>query len=85
MWGMSLVSGTVLQLDPILMFLQWKMKIEKQKAQALFKAAASIAQLSTQFNNDDIVDGDTKKEAQLETVDVPTQDKNRDAINEEDL
>ena len=66
------------------MFLQWKKKIEKQKAQALFKAAASIAQLSTQFNNNDIVDGDTKKEAQPETVDVATQDNNRDAINEED-
>jgi hypothetical protein len=82
MWGMSLVLGTALQLDPILMFLQWKKKIEKQKAQALFKAAASIAQLSTQFN--DIVDGDTKREAQPETVDVATRDKNRDAINEED-
>jgi hypothetical protein len=64
------------------MFLQWKQKIEKQKAQALFKAAASIAQLSTQFNSD-IVDGDTKKEARPETVDLATQD-NRDAINEED-
>jgi hypothetical protein len=79
MWGMSLVSGTTLQLDPILMFLQWKKKIEKQKAKALFKAAASIAELSTQFNNNDIVDGDTKKDAQPETV-----DNNRDAINEED-
>jgi selenophosphate synthetase-related protein len=65
------------------MFLQWKTKIEKQKAQALFKAAASIAQLSTQFNID-IVDGDTKKEVQPETVVVATQDKNRDSINEED-
>jgi len=65
------------------MLLQWKNKIEKQKAQALFKAAASIAQLSTQFNND-IVDGDTKKEAQPATVDVAPQDNNRDAINDED-
>jgi len=63
------------------MLLQWKKKIEKQKAQALFKAAASIAQLSTQFN--DIVDGDTKKEAQPATVDVAPQDNNRDAIIEE--
>jgi hypothetical protein len=83
MWGMSLVSGTAFQTDPILMFLQWKKKIEKQKAQALFKAAASIAQLSTQFNID-IIDGDTKKEAQPETVGVATQDNKRDAINEED-
>jgi len=79
----SLVSGTALQLDPITMLLQWKAKIEKQKAQALFKAAASIAQLSAQFNND-IVDGDTKKEPQPATVDVAPQDNNRDAINEED-
>ena len=79
---MSLVSGTVLQLDPITMLLQWKMKIEKQKAQALFKAAASIAKLSTQFN-DDNVDGDINKEAQPETVDVATQNNNRDAINED--
>lgn len=80
---MSLVSGTALQLDPITMLLQWKKKIEKQKAQALFKAAASIAELSKRFNND-IVDGDTKREAQPETVVVTTQDNNRDAINEED-
>jgi len=65
------------------MLLQWKKKIEKQKAQALFKAAASIAELSKRFNND-IVDGDTKREAQPETVVVTTQDNNRDAINEED-
>ena len=66
------------------MLLQWKKKIEKQKAQALFKAAASVTQLSTQFNNNDIVDGDTKREAQPATVDVAPQDNNRDAINEED-
>lgn len=64
------------------MLLQWKKKIEQQKAQALFKAAASIAQLSTQFNNDNL-DGDTNKEAQPETVGVATQDINRNTINED--
>jgi phage repressor protein C with HTH and peptisase S24 domain len=66
------------------MLLQWKKKIEKQKAQTLFKAAASIAKLSTQFNNNENADDDKIKEAQLETADVAPQDNNRDAINEED-
>jgi hypothetical protein len=34
-----------------MMLLQWKKKTEKMKAHTLFKAAASIAKLSTQFNN----------------------------------
>ncbi|GFG36815.1 hypothetical protein Cfor_08648 [Coptotermes formosanus] len=63
---------------------EWKKKIEKQKAQTLFKAAASIAKLSTQFNNNENADDDKIKEAQLETADVAPQDNNRDAINEED-
>jgi hypothetical protein len=32
---------------------QWKKKVEKLKAQTLFKAAASIAKLSTKFNNNE--------------------------------
>jgi hypothetical protein len=64
------------------MLLQWKKKIEKQKAQTLFKAAASIAKLSTQFNNNN-VDDDKNKEAQPETADVAPQD-NRDTNDEED-
>jgi hypothetical protein len=78
-----LVSGTVFQFEPTTMLLQWKKKIEQQKAQALFKAAASIAQLSTHFNNNDNVDGDTNKEAQPETVHVATQNIKRDAMNED--
>jgi hypothetical protein len=62
------------------MLLQWKKKVEKLKAQNLFKAAASIVKLSTKFNNNENAHDDE------EGIEGTTpQDGNRYADNEEDL
>lgn len=74
-----------LQFDLLMMLLQWKKKTEKLKAHTLFKAAASIAKLSTKFNNngnaDDDEDGHMQPATELETP----HDKDGDAYEEEGL
>jgi hypothetical protein len=76
MWDRLLV----LQLDLIIMILQWKKKVEKLKAQNLFKAAASIVKLSTKFSNNENANDDEEG-----SEGTTPQDGNRDADNEEDL
>jgi hypothetical protein len=68
-----------------MMLLQWKKKTEKLKAHTLFKAAASIAKLSTQFNNDNNANDDDDEHVQPATEEATPQDKDGDADEEEKL
>jgi hypothetical protein len=65
-----------------MMLLQWKKKIEKMKAHTLFKAAASIAKLSTQFKNTGEVEGGRGQQA---TEEAMLSDKDGAADKEQEL
>lgn len=75
-----------LQFDLLTMLLQWKKKTEKVKAHTLFKAAASIAKLSTKFNNsNNNENADDDEHIQPATEEETPWKKGRDADEEQEL
>ncbi|PNF39582.1 hypothetical protein B7P43_G11086 [Cryptotermes secundus] len=64
---------------------EWKKKTEKLKAHTLFKAAASIAKLSTKFNNSNNNENADDDEHVQPATEEETPREDRDADEEEEL